>query len=384
MNKTRILYIIASSQIGGAENFIYTLLRHIDNTRFEKYIICPEGGYYSERFRALANKALFINPKRSFMNPATILQTSSFVKDNNIDILHTMLYTSDFCGITACLFSGRPRVLNTINGFNFLVVNKGTPGLKRRVASFIYRFIYRYSDKVLAVSESVKQDLINRRGIKISPEKIETVLAAGTNISYDDFPEDDIAYLRTNYLTDKELAVSAIGTLEEVKDYDTMLEAFSIAVRKNPALKLLIAGDGPERSRLQTTASNLGLGKRICFLGALEEKKKNALLSLTDIFVMSSVSEGCPTALLEAMYFEKPVIATRVGGIPEIVRDGETGLLVPERDAGQMADSIFKLAQDREKRIQFGKKARQVFDERFSQRHMLKAYENIYNNLLKN
>lgn len=109
MKKTRILYVIASSKIGGAENFIYTLLKHIDSARFEKYIVCPQGGHYSERFKALTNKALFINPKQSFMIPGNILRTSRFIKDNNIDIIHTMLYTSDFCGIAASLLSGSPH-----------------------------------------------------------------------------------------------------------------------------------------------------------------------------------------------------------------------------------------------------------------------------------
>jgi len=203
--KMRILYIIASSKMGGAENFVYTLLKFLNSAKFEKYIVCPDGGYYTERFKSLARKALFIDPGRSFMNPGTVLRVSRFIKDNKIDIVHTMLYTSDFCGITAGLLSGRPRVLNTINGFNFLVLKRDKLRLKRRIASLFFRYIYRYSDKLVAVAEAVRQDLINRKGIKTDPRKTVTVLAAGMDKSYHDFQKDDVERLRAGHFKDNAL-----------------------------------------------------------------------------------------------------------------------------------------------------------------------------------
>ena len=382
MDRVRILYIIGSSDIGGAENFVYTFLKSLNNDKFEKYVVCPADGYYAEKYKSLSKKALFINPKRSFMNLGTILRVSKFIKNNNIDITHTMLYGSDFCGVLAHLISRRSYILNTINGLNFLVLEKNSLRLKRRIASLVYRLIYRYSDKLIAVSESVRQDLINRKGIKVSPQKIVTVLAAGTETSYHDFSQEYVKHLRDNYLREKELAISAIGTLNEVKDYDSMLEAFSLASKKNSKMRLFIAGDGPEKERLQKKASDLGICTRVYFLGALEERERNALLYLTDIFIMSSKTEGCPTSLLEAMYFEKPIIATKVGGIPEIIKHEESGLLISERDPQSLADTILDIAENQIRRIQFGKRAKQVFEERFTQQHMLKAYNNIYNSLL--
>lgn len=382
MDKVRILYVIGSANIGGAENFVFTLLKSLNNTKFEKYVVCPAEGYYVAQFRALAKKVLFINPKRSFMNLGTILRTWRFIKENNIDITHTMLYASDFCGIMASRLSGRPCVLNTINGFNFLVLERASLRLKRRLASFIYRFIYRYSDRVVAVSEAVRHDLINRKGIKVDLEKIETVLAAGIDVSYHNFSDEDVKRLRANYLSNRELIILAIGTLEEVKDYANMLEAFSLAGNKNSKIKLFIIGDGPEKKRLQERVSCLGLAPRVYFLGVQEEKKRNALLYLTDIFIMSSKSEGCPTSLLEAMYFEKPIIATEVGGIPEIIKNNESGVLVPTGEPERLAEAILDLANNQEKRVQMGRKAKQIFEQRFTRHHMLEAYENIYDSLL--
>lgn len=382
MDKARILYIIASSQMGGAENFIHLLMKHLDGEKFEKYIVCPEKGYYSDKFKSISKETLFINPKRSFMNIATILQVSRFIKDNKIDLIHTMLYTSDFCGIVSRHVAGRALILNTINGFNFLVLEKKSLRLKRRLASLLYRFIYRYSDKLIAVAEAVRQDLISRKGIKVNEEKLSTFLAAGMAESYNNFSREDIDYLHAKGLTDKNFLLSAVGTLNASKDYDTMLEAFSLATAKRPNIRLFIAGEGPERDRLKKKVSDLGLSGKTYFLGLLEARKKNALLYLTDIFIMSSRSEGCPTALLEAMHFGKPIIATRVGGIPEVIREDETGRLVPSREPAALAEAILDLERDRASRDRLGKRAKEDFEDRFTDRHVIKAYEDIYNKMI--
>lgn len=377
-DKIRILYIIASSDMGGAENFIYTFLNYLDNSRFEKYVICPDRGYYTEKFKALAKESFLINSKRSFMNPAVILHAARFIRNNKIDLIHTMLYTSDFCGITAKLFSVRARVMNTINGFNFLVLKGGGLQLKKRIASFLYRFIYCYSDKMVVVSEAVREDLVRRRGLSIKPEKIEVVLAAGTQDSYNNFSDCDVKRFRDEHTKGGKLIITAIGTLNEIKDYDTMLNAFAMAVKRNSDIVLCVAGDGPEKERLRSKASGLGIAGKTSFLGIVERPERDVLISLTDIFIMSSISEGCPTVLLEAMYFGKPIIATGVGGIPEMIENNKTGVLVPPQDPGLLADAIVDLAADEEKRTHLGRMAKQIFEERFTRRHMIEAYEAIY------
>lgn len=381
-DRIRILYVIASSDMGGAENFVYTFLKYLDNSRFEKYVICPDRGYYTEKFKSLTKEALLISPKRSFMNPAVIFRAARFIRKNKIDLIHTMLYTSDFCGIAAKLFSGRARILNTINGFNFLVLKNEGLQLKKKIASLLYRFIYRYSDRLAAVSEAVREDLLKRRGVKIKPNKIEVVLAAGIEDSYDNFSDYDVKRFRSKYVRQGKLIVTAIGALNEIKDYDTMLKAFAMAAKKNSDMTLCIAGDGPEKERLRRKAFELGIAEKTFFLGIVEKAERDALLSLTDIFIMSSISEGCPTALIEAMYFGRPVIATRVGGIPEIIENNKTGILVPPQDPGILSDAIVDLAADKETRTRLGKTVKQIFEERFTMRHVTEAYEAIYEKIV--
>lgn len=383
MNKIRILFMIASSDIGGAEGFIYTLLTSLDDERYEKYVVCPDKGYYTDRYSRSVKMALLIDPRRSFMNPATILKAANFMKENDIDITHTMLYTSDFCGIWARRLSGgKSRIVNTINGFNFLIPKRGRLNIKRGIASLVYRFIYRYTDRIVAVSEAVRLDLVTRPGIRVEAGKIATILAAGVEKGYDNFSSVEIDRIRNGFLGKDDLAISAVGTFNEFKDYGTMVDAFSIAAKRDSRLKFLIAGDGPERPRMVEKTRGLGLNGRIRFLGSINSKEKNALLSISDILAMSSKSEGCPTVLFEAMYFGKPVVATAVGGIPEIVEDGVTGTLVSPSSPDAMADALLDLAKDGEKRLRFGKRAKEIFAERFTQAKMLAAYCKIYDDLL--
>lgn len=382
MKKTRILYVIASSDIGGAEHFVYTFLNSLDSLRFEKYIACPAGGFYAERFRALAKKTILVDRQRSFMNPSVVMKIARFIMENEIDIIHTMLYTSDFCGILARLVSGRGRVINTINGLNFLVLANSGLRIKKRVGSFFYRFIYRYSDALVAVSDAVRRDLLERRGIKTDPKKVSVILAAGTSSDYDNFSEADAVNIRARYIKDEDIVIAAIGMLNEMKDYDTMLEAFAIAAGKNAKLRLLIAGDGPHRERLVRKIASLGVSERVSLMGALEEAKKNAFLSLSDIFLITSISEGCPTAILEAMYFGKPIIATEVGGIPEIISHGNNGVLVPPENPGILAKTILDIAADKHARMRLGIAAKNNFVERFTPAHMLGRYQAVYDKLL--
>jgi len=354
----------------------------MDNSKYEKYVICPDGGYYTEKFRSLAKEALLINPKRSFMNLSVVLRVARFVKNNKIDIIHTMLYTSDFCGIAAKLIAQRPKVINTINGFNFLTIKNERASFKRKIGSFFYRFIYFFSDKLIAVSDAVKHDLVNRRGIKTGIRKVSTILAAGTLPAYDNFSIGDANELRAGYARTGELVIVAIGTLLKIKDYDTMLEAFRQVLYKRRNTRLLIAGGGTEMERLKNKALLLGVSDNVSFLGAVDEMKKNALLRMADIYVISSRSEGCPTAVLEAMYFAKPIVATAAGGIPEIIENDKNGLLVPIGGVDRLAGGLLDLLNDENKRIVLGKAAKEDFEKRFSNSRVISAYESIYENVL--
>ena len=167
-----------------------------------------------------------------------------------------------------------------------------------------------------------------------------------------------------------------IARLSPEKDIDSLLRAVAIIRETFPSFRLEIAGDGACMADLQATARELGVEDHALFLGQVRDVR--ALLEGASLFVLPSLTEGVSLTLLEAMACGLPVVATRVGGTPEVVVDGETGLLVSPTSPAELAQAILNLLQDPERSRQMGVKARQRIEQYFDIRHMVSKYEAIY------
>jgi glycosyltransferase involved in cell wall biosynthesis len=170
--------------------------------------------------------------------------------------------------------------------------------------------------------------------------------------------------------------VVTVARLSPEKDVATLLKAAALATAGDPALRLEIAGDGPCGAELRRQAGKLGLSGRVCFHG--ETRDVPALLARAGLFVLPSRTEGVSLTLLEAMASGLAVVATRVGGNPEVVADGETGLLVPPGDPAALAAAILRLSHDDAERRRMGTAGRCRVERRFDVRRMTAAYERMY------
>jgi glycosyltransferase involved in cell wall biosynthesis len=173
-----------------------------------------------------------------------------------------------------------------------------------------------------------------------------------------------------------EFVLLFVGRLAEVKDLPTMLRAFALAVEREPRLRLWIVGDGVVRARLQRLAEELGLGGRVRFWG--QRLDTASFFRAAGAFVMSSVSEGLPMSLLQAMSVGLPAIVTDVGGMAEVLKLSGSGILVPVGDAEEMAGAMLRMAADAACRRMFGEKARSAYASHFTLQQMAEAYERIY------
>jgi glycosyltransferase involved in cell wall biosynthesis len=174
-----------------------------------------------------------------------------------------------------------------------------------------------------------------------------------------------------------------IGTISRLvwkRGHEELLEAAAIVTREEPSVKLAVVGDGPLRPALEARAAALGLNGGVRFLGAVPHAA--GLLPHFDVFVLSSVWEGMSNSLLEAMAAGRPVVATRVGGNPEVVVDGETGLLVPPRDAPALAEAMLRLLRDRELARRFGDAAKRRVESHFTLEQMVGRMQELYDQLL--
>ena len=161
---------------------------------------------------------------------------------------------------------------------------------------------------------------------------------------------------------------------------EQLLEAAALVRQAIPSATLVVVGDGPLRPALEARAQELGLNGSVRFLGAVPQAAR--LIPHFDVFVLSSVWEGMSNSLLEAMAAGRPVVATRVGGNPEVVVDGETGLLVPPRDARALADATVRLLRDRELARRFGDAGRRRVESQFTLERMVHRMEDLYDDLL--
>jgi glycosyltransferase involved in cell wall biosynthesis len=174
--------------------------------------------------------------------------------------------------------------------------------------------------------------------------------------------------------------IGTAGRLVELKGIEYLLSAASALRHDFPNLRLEIAGSGPLREKLESVASQTGLGDRVKFLGWIDDIQ--SILPRWDIFVMPSLEEGFPIAALDAMAAGLPVVATRVGGVPELIEDGTTGWLVPPRDIESLGSRLRVLLSDRELRVRMGAAGYARIRDHFSTAHMTKNFAQLYEELL--
>ncbi len=174
-----------------------------------------------------------------------------------------------------------------------------------------------------------------------------------------------------------------VGTITRLvwkRGHEELLEAAALVARGEPTARLLVVGDGPLRSTLEQKVKELGLNGTVRFLGAVPRAAR--LLPHFNIFVLSSVWEGMSNGLLEAMAAGRPVVATRVGGNPEVVVDGVSGLLVPPRDPQAMADAVLRLLREPELARRMGEAASRRVEKEFSLPRMVHRMESLYDEML--
>lgn len=380
MPRIKILYVIGSSGMGGAEKLLYLLVKNLNKKRFETYIACPPGGFMFERFQRYANQVEAMD-FRNWVSPKRIYLLKEYIESKGIDIVHTHLYSTDFLGIIAARLAGAPHILSTVHGHNFSDFSR--PGLrsaKNALVSLFYRSVYALTQNVITVCRELKTDLSGRFGIKVSPDKIR-VIYSGIEINrtggVPEYGENDIE----GRLFKKGLThIGVVGNLDRVKGQHILMKAIPMILKKAPDVRFLFVGSGQEMGPLKRLARGLGINEHVVFTGAYPDADR--IMELCDIIVLPSLNEGLPLTMLEAMAVGKPVVAARVGGVPEAIEDGKTGLLVQPNDPKAMAEAIISLLGDRKSAIMLGENAKEKMRGYFTLESMIKETESFYEGII--
>lgn len=379
--KKRVCIIIPNAfpSKGGFENLVYDLVLALSKKDCDIGVVCTELGEEGintpkniKFYPVLRNTGHFkIDVIRGFISFFNLLRIEKF------DIIHAhTIWTAGTISLIGKLFR-IPQIM-TSHGADIQKDKEIGYGARlNKIASIIIWFTLKIADSVTVLNKTMIKDAIDA-GSNLSKIKL---VYNGINLEKITFlGGTDI--LQQYKITKGDFIVFYLGRLHPKKCPDDLVKAFPKVVKKVPNARLIFAGKGEEESKLKGLVSDLNLDDKVIFAGFISEDEKWDLLKNCDVFVLPSVVEAFGITIIEAMACEKPVIATDVGPFPEIIMDGETGLLVPVHSPDELADAIIELALDDDKRKGMGKMARKEVEERFDINKIANDYLKIYEELI--
>jgi glycosyltransferase involved in cell wall biosynthesis len=323
-------------------------------------------GWLNQELAKAGIESIVIENKYSY-DPFYLWRLIRLIKSRRVDIIHAHEFMMNVYGAVAGLITGAP-VVTTVHGKKYFFER-----LRRRL---LYRFVAR-STAMVAVSQDLRRFIAEKVGT--SEGRIGMICNGIDCKNYT--RSEGLDSLRNELgISPGTLVVGTVGNLYPVKGYNFLLQAVSRVIREASNVIFLIIGRGRLKNELEQQAADLGINRQVKFLGFRSDVPR--LLQLMDVFVMSSLSEGLSLSILEAMAAGKPVVATWVGGNPEIVQEGRTGFLVPSGDSDVLGSRILTLLKNRDLVKSLGDVGRKRVEENFSAERMAAQYQELYQRLL--
>lgn len=364
MNKKNILHIIHSMDMGGAEKLVSSFVRKTDRNVFNINICCLDRiGVLGEDLRERGFSVTVLRRKPG-IDWDLIIRLHKLLREKHIDIIHAHQYTSFFYAALARNFSRKPDIIFTEHGRFY-------PEFRRLKRVLFGPLLSQFASEIISVSEATKEAMV--RYDNFSRKKIK-VIYNGIKFKTGEF---DFALKRKELnLSPEDFVLVNAARLDPIKNHMMLIRAMQKISITRPDCKLIIAGDGSEYKRLSGEIKKIGLTDAIRFLGYRDDIA--AIFQVSDLFLLSSFSEGTSVTLLEAMHAGLPAVVTNVGGNPEVLKDNETGFLVDSNDDEAMAKKILLLYHDRKLANRLGALAKERAETLFSFENMMRQYEALY------
>ena len=360
--KTTVLHLSTSSGPGGAERVISTLAATLNQGQFRIIVGLFRPGWLQGECEALGVRTS-VMPLAGRFKLQWFRACLRLLRGERVALIHAHEFSAILCGWIVATLAGVPFVA-TVHGKNYFWEK-----LRRRVA---YRLVSRQGTMV-AVSQDLKQFVCEKVGV--AENRVEVIYngVAPAQTVTDEEAQQCKAELGISGCYP---VLGVVGSLYPVKGHRFLLEAMPEIIRRWPKARLLVIGRGELEVALKEQVAQLAIGAHIHFLGMRQDVPR--LLSVLDAFVLPSLSEGLSLALLEAMASGKPVVATLVGGNPELIDHGQTGFLVQPEDARDLAANLVKLLSDPGMMQQFGRQAAERVRQYFSMGQMVDRYRDLY------
>ncbi len=361
----RVLHVTFNMDIGGTEQVIRQLVLGMAKRGVTSEILCIDG-HVGTIGQALQESGVAVHQQKrkqgfDWSLPGVI---KKHLRTGQFDVIHCHQYTPWIYGWLGALGTKASVVFTEHGRFH--------PDSHRRKARLINPLLAHLTPAIVAISEATKKALVEYEYIPAN--KIQVIYNGIVPLVKDEMAAKAIR--EELGIPAKALVVGTVSRLDPVKNQPMMLKAFRLFLNKYPNAFLLMVGDGPDRDKLLGLAQKLGIGDNTIFTGFITSPVHH--LSIMDLFLLSSHTEGTSMTLLEAMSLKIPAVVTNVGGNPEITVQNTTGKLTEPDNAESFANAMIELASSSRVKKELGEKARQRFCERFSAQAMIERYLSIY------
>lgn len=337
-NSVRVCHVAMGDLWAGAEVQLTTLIAELVNMpAFDVSVVLFNEGRLASEVRKLGVPVMVF--PESEQSGLTLLRTvTAYCRTHKFDLLHTHKYKDNLVGVCAAVRCRIPHVVRTVHGLSEPF--DGIEAIKMRIYDDFDDLAIRLKvDRLIAVSSQIEQVLSRRYGAHRVVQIHNGIRLSGITATKSSHEvREHLGVPATRRL------IGTVGRLTQVKGHEHFLSAAQLLLKEHEDLHFVVVGDGPLMERLKITSDDIGIAGRISFLGHRDDTYD--LIRAMEIFVLPSLHEGIPMVILEALALGRPVVASRVGGIPEVISDGVQGLLVPPGDPYKLAEACGRLLTD--------------------------------------
>ncbi|MBD3673133.1 MAG: glycosyltransferase [Planctomycetaceae bacterium] len=368
--KPTICQVLHSMTVGGAEVLADRLARQFSDS-FEMTFLCLDE--IGELGRELQTDGFTVSclERKPGVDLGCTRRLAQQAKAMNADLLLAHQYTPFFYSAASRFWGGGPPLL-------FVEHGRAVPDYPRPKRKIFNRLALGPKDRIVAVGKDVRRALIENEGL--SPERVE-VIYNGVDLTPISTLGSQRGEIRSELgYDDRDFVIIQVARLDYLKDHLTAIRSMSELISTVPQARLLIVGEGPERSKIESEIKSLSLEKHVRLLGLRQDVPR--LLNSADVMLLTSISEGIPLTLIEGMAARLPIVSTEVGGVTEVVQDGVTGLLAPAQSPNVLADQLSRLVKDAALRTSLGGAGEQVALEKFSEPVMHAQYATLFSEVI--
>ncbi len=371
-----VLHIHTLPIISGSGINTFLSMNGMDRKLFKVELACAPGGRLIDLVQNNGMEVrTFINlvqPLRPLKDLLAIFNLTLFLKKKDYHIVHTHNSKAGFLGRLAGRLAGVPIIIHTVHGFAF---HDREPFWRRTLFRNLERLASRWCDRMIFISQplidwALKEKIVHKK-------KIVKIYSGIDLERFRPATEDEKSRIRKRWgIGPDEAVIGIVSKLWEGKGHRVLIESFKTVKKEIPGARLIIVGEGYLYDSLKTLVERLGLENSVLFTGFQSDIPE--IITTFDVVVLPSFFEGMGRVLLEGMAMEKPLVASNVGGIPDLVKDGINGILIAPGEVDELSDALLKLLKDQGLANKMGKEGRKMVSDRFSAKTMVDSIQHLY------